>query len=203
MSGSNYQPVQQFRISGAKPGLISNFQDRNMKVRSKVVMQAKPDGVTEQEAQKAPWQRGIETFVYFNGNPFLNLIPFLPKQKITASRPEIEQSGNMLQREAILLSYDKRDFDLIWKVLDDVVMGGKSLSSAKVQDGGKDGNFVRFSGETNTDGGGFCSVRTKNFEPAFDLSEYKGIVFEAKSSKILKYKFNLRDQENWDSVAWQ
>ena len=86
-------------------------------------------------------------------------------------------------------------------MLDDVVMGGKSLSSAKVLEL-KDGNIVRFSGATNTDGGGFCSVRTKNFEPPFDLSQYNGLVFEAKSSKTFKYKFTLRDEENWDAVSW-
>ena len=86
-------------------------------------------------------------------------------------------------------------------MLDDVVMGGKSLSSAKVLEL-KNDNFVRFSGATNTDGGGFCSVRTKNFEPPFDLKEYSGLVFEAKSSKTFKYKFTLRDEENWDAVSW-
>ena len=95
---------------------------------------------------------------------------------MTAKRPEMSESEGLLRNEATLLTYDKRDFDLVWKVLDDVVMGGKSLSSAKVVEG-YDGNYVRFSGETNTDGGGFCSVRTKNFEPPFDLSNYNGLVF--------------------------
>ena len=81
-------------------------------------------------------------------------------------------------------------------------MGGKSESSAKVLEL-KDGNFVKFAGATNTQGGGFCSVRTKNFEPSFDLSEFNGITFKARSLKNFKYKFNLRDEENWDSVAWQ
>lgn len=130
----------------------------------------------EPESKKAPWQRGIETFVYFNGNPLFNLIPFFPKQKVTVSRPDVQKADGLFKNESVLLSYEKRDFDLIWKVLDDVVMGGKSESSAKVLEL-KDGNYVKFAGATNTQGGGFCSVRTKNFEPAFDLSENSGIVF--------------------------
>ena len=120
---------------------------------------------------------------------------------MTAKRPEIEENEGLLGKEATLLTYDKRDFDLVWKVLDDVVMGGKSLSSAKVIEG-YDGNCVRFSGHIHTDGGGFCSVRTKNFEPTFDLTNYIGLVFYAKSDKTLKYKFTLRDEENWDAVSW-
>ena len=187
-----------------------NFQDLAMGSRkrgSRTVMRAStgggmPDPDDDEKNKKAPWQRGIETFVYFNGNPLLNLLPFLPKQKPTVARPELLDSKGLFKNESVLLTYDKSNFDLIWKVLDDVVMGGKSESSAKVKED-KDGNYVSFSGLTNTQGGGFCSIRTKNFKPAFDLSDYGGLTFRVRSAKNFKYKFNLRDEEDWDAVAWQ
>lgn len=81
-------------------------------------------------------------------------------------------------------------------------MGGKSLSQATVENE-KGDNFIKFEGITDTNGGGFCSARTKNFATPLDLSEFKGITFKARSFKNFNYKFNLRDEENWDSIAWQ
>ena len=79
-------------------------------------------------------------------------------------------------------------------------MGGKSQSDATIQN--DDGSYIKFEGVTDTNGGGFCSVRTKNFSAPLDLSEFKGITFRARSLKNFNYKLNLRDEENWDSIAW-
>jgi hypothetical protein len=50
--------------------------------------------------------------------------------------------------------------ELCWYCLNDIVMGGKSSSQLRLQEGGG----LIFSGSVNTTGGGFCSCRTT--EPA-------------------------------------
>jgi len=82
-------------------------------------------------------------------------------------------------------------------------MGGKSFSSYLSQINDHEGEpFIRFFGVTNTESGGFCSIRTLNFSNPYDISDYKGFVFKARSEKPFKYKFNIRDETGWDSVAW-
>ena len=48
--------------------------------------------------------------------------------------------------------------------------------------------------------GGFASVRTRNFEPAIDLSSYDGIALRVKGDGN-RYKFMLRTETRWDGVA--
>lgn len=214
---NNLQPVfatgvlgqPKLNLSGesyAKSGAFRKFTGgKNRRARSQVVMQAVPDGKedfsssSEIKSDKAPWQRGFETYVRFNGNPLEKVVPFIPKQKTTIDTPQLQKEG-MFQNTAVIFKYDK-NLDDIFGVLDDVVMGGKSLSQATIENEGGE-SFVKFAGFTDTNGGGFCSVRTKNFSSPLDLSEYKGITFKARSLKNFNYKINLRDEENWDSIAW-
>lgn len=35
------------------------------------------------------------------------------------------------------------------------------------------------------------------------MSEFEGLTLRVRSLKNFNYKFNLRDEENWDSIAWQ
>lgn len=99
-------------------------------------MQALPDGKEDMGASsdvksdKAPWQRGLETYVKFNGNPLEKIIPFMPKQVTTIDTPTIQKEG-MFQNTAVLFKYDQ-NFDQVFGVLDDVVMGGKSVSEATI-----------------------------------------------------------------------
>jgi len=84
-----------------------------------------------------------------------------------------------------------------WGALDDVVMGGVSASSFRLQDG-----TAQFSGNVSTaNSGGFASVRSRNFEPALDLSRYSGITLQIKGDGQ-RYKLLLRDETQWDSVAY-
>ena len=85
-------------------------------------------------------------------------------------------------------------FDKKWYIVDDRVMGGKSQSEIKYEDG-----YAKFFGKTNTDGGGFCSARTQNFEK-MDLSKFKGIRFKARSRDKAIYKFGLHDTYSFDSI---
>lgn len=58
--------------------------------------------------------------------------------------------------------------DLGWYVVNDGVMGGKSVGDFELTDGS-----LRFAGRTNTDGGGFSSIRSAPLR--LDLSDYSGI----------------------------
>jgi hypothetical protein len=84
----------------------------------------------------------------------------------------------------------------IWGALDDVVMGGVSQSGIQLGAAG-----ALFSGTVSTaNSGGFASVRTRNFEPAIDLSGFEGIELRVKGDGN-RYKFMLRTETRWDGVA--
>ena len=63
--------------------------------------------------------------------------------------------------------------DLGWYVVNDNVMGGRSDGGFDVDDG-----ELRFTGKTNTRGGGFSSIRSKELD--LDLSRFGGIRLRAK-----------------------
>ena len=85
----------------------------------------------------------------------------------------------------------------VWGALDDVVMGGVSQSSVQLRPDG-----LLFSGVVSTENsGGFASVRSRNFEPAIDLSAYSGIELTVRGDGQ-RYKFFMRDGNAWDSVAY-
>jgi Complex I intermediate-associated protein 30 (CIA30) len=84
----------------------------------------------------------------------------------------------------------------VWGALDDVVMGGVSESSIRFKEA-----IAEFSGHVSTaNSGGFASVRTRNFDPAIDLSAYEGIALRVKGDGN-RYKFMLRTESRWDGVA--
>lgn len=84
----------------------------------------------------------------------------------------------------------------VWGALDDVVMGGVSESNIRFKDA-----IAEFSGNVSiANSGGFASVRTRNFEPAIDLSSYDGIALRVKGDGN-RYKFMLRTESRWDGVA--
>lgn len=58
-------------------------------------------------------------------------------------------------KEILLTSFDTQSADLTWRVVNDDVMGGRSSSDFNLADG-----LLTFSGATNTNGGGFASIRT-------------------------------------------
>jgi hypothetical protein len=84
-----------------------------------------------------------------------------------------------------------------WGALDDVVMGGVSASSFQLQAGS-----ALFTGNVSTaNSGGFASVRTRNFEPVLNLSGSAGLELRIQGDGQ-RYKFLIRDEESWDSVAY-
>ena len=97
--------------------------------------------------------------------------------------------------------------------LDDVVMGGRSDSKFSLVPGaGEEGNDDSpsriagvFEGVVTTDrgfaSGGFTSMRTRNLEPALDLTGYEGIRLRVKGDGNT-YKIILRDSDQWDGPSW-
>ena len=84
-----------------------------------------------------------------------------------------------------------------WGAVDDGVMGGVSESSMRLVD-----NSASFSGTVSTaNSGGFASVRTQNFSPALDLSQYEGIKLHIRGDGQ-RYKFILRSETQWDGVGY-
>ena len=85
----------------------------------------------------------------------------------------------------------------VWGALDDVVMGGVSQSGVRFV-----GVSAVFSGNVSTaNSGGFASIRTRNFTPALDFSGYDGVLLRVRGDGQ-RYKFMLRTETTWDSVAY-
>ena len=68
-------------------------------------------------------------------------------------------------KEMLLTSFDRQSADLLWRVVNDGVMGGRSSSNFSLSEG-----VLTFSGVTNTNGGGFASIRSGQMN--FGLDEF-------------------------------
>ncbi|OUL35841.1 NADH:ubiquinone oxidoreductase [Nostoc sp. T09] len=85
----------------------------------------------------------------------------------------------------------------IWGALDDVVMGGVSASNMQFVE-----NTALFAGNVSTaNSGGFASVRTKNFDPAFNLAGYDGVELRVRGDGK-RYKLFLRTDTKWDGLGY-
>lgn len=92
---------------------------------------------------------------------------------------------------------DSENLREIWGAVDDVVMGGVSASGMALLPG-----FARFSGAVSTaNSGGFASVRTRNFDPPFNLQGWQGIRLVLRGDGQ-RYKVILRNSSSWDSRAY-
>lgn len=79
--------------------------------------------------------------------------------------------------------------DLEWVVVNDNVMGGRSLGGFEI-----DAGEVRFTGSTNTNGGGFSSIRTRPVR--VDLSGHAGIELRVKGDGR-RYTWRLTTDARW------
>jgi hypothetical protein len=79
--------------------------------------------------------------------------------------------------------------DLGWYVQNDNVMGGRSEGGFATSSG-----QLIFSGNTNTDGGGFSSIRTKPLKQ--DLSAYTGIRVKVKADGR-RYTWGIQTDARW------
>ena len=76
-----------------------------------------------------------------------------------------------------------------WHVVDDAVMGGRSRGALV-----RDGSVLRFHGRTNTNGGGFSSIRTRAL--ALDLSGFDGVRVRVRGDGR-RYTFRLTTDATW------
>lgn len=116
------------------------------------------------------------------------------KNLVEAAKKHLSASN-----EKILFDFNNPSIDVknLWGAVDDVVMGGVSQSNIKLSSG-----TALFSGNVSTENsGGFASVRTKNFDPSFNLSGYEGVEIRVKGDGN-RYKFILRTETNWDGVGY-
>jgi uncharacterized protein YbjT (DUF2867 family) len=139
---------------------------------------------------------------YYQGIKF-----YLPEVVDIPEKVEYEGMKNLVAGAKKYLKSDERlifDFSAanaalkeVWGAVDDVVMGGVSASSIQ---------FLRgrgiFSGNVSTsNNGGFASVRTRNFDPTLDLSDYQGILLRLEGDGK-RYKFITRCEGKWDGVGY-
>jgi len=103
-------------------------------------------------------------------------------------------TGRSIAPEEILWSPVSNPAKLVFRPLDDVVMGGSSESFFD------DATGV-WSGDVITVGGGFTGIRTRPFEPPLDLSSCKGIRLKVKGQGQ-RFKFIIRDDEQFNGIAW-
>ena len=140
---------------------------------------------------------------YYQGIKF-----YLPEVVDTPELVEYEGIKNLVKivSQHIFPATDKLLFDFAnpnadikeaWGAVDDVVMGGVSQSNIRLAD-----NKAIFSGIVSTDNnGGFASVRTRNFEPPLDLSDYEGIELKVIGDGK-RYKFITRCEGKWDGIGY-
>lgn len=91
--------------------------------------------------------------------------------------------------ELLLTDFTTKSADLGWYVVNDNVMGGKSEGNFEQQQG-----ELSFTGNTNTNGGGFSSIRTQPVE--LDLSKHSGIQLRVKGDGR-RYTWRLTTAARW------
>jgi Complex I intermediate-associated protein 30 (CIA30) len=134
------------------------------------------------QSNRQPWDlvRFCRTLTYFNAIPMIGWLQALFTSAATPSSPQPPMALSQ-----------------IWGALDDVVMGGVSASRVELTTEG-----ALFTGTVSTaNSGGFASIRTRNFDPPLQLSGYQGLELHLKGDGQ-RYKFLLRDEDTWDSVAY-
>jgi hypothetical protein len=91
--------------------------------------------------------------------------------------------------EILLTDFTSDSADLGWYVVNDNVMGGRSEGGFRHEQGA-----LHFTGDTNTNGGGFSSIRTSPV--TLDLSNYAGIRLRVKGDGRL-YTWRLSTTALW------
>jgi hypothetical protein len=88
-----------------------------------------------------------------------------------------------------LTSFNADSSNFGWYVQNDTVMGGKSEGGFEISSG-----ELVFAGNTNTNGGGFSSIRTQPLE--LDLSHYTGIRVRVKADGR-RYTWGIQTDARW------
>ena len=107
---------------------------------------------------------------------------------MTTATPPLDASP--ADADMVLADFGTNRGDPAWYVVNDYVMGGRSEGGFTIEEG-----ELRFAGRTNTDGGGFSSIRTRPVE--FDLSMYDGIRLRVKGDGR-RYTWRLTTAARWE-----
>ena len=108
---------------------------------------------------------------------------------MTFPGPAPDASDSHPNEELLLTDFTSNSSDLGWYVVNDNVMGGRSDGDFE-QDQGE----LSFTGHTNTNGGGFSSIRTKPVQ--LDLSGHDGIQLRVKGDGR-RYTWRLTSTARW------
>jgi hypothetical protein len=150
------------------------------------------------QSNRQPWDlaRFCRTLTYFNAIPIIGWLQALFTSTGTPSSPQPPMAHS---QAGIVFDFTQPEPSLnqIWGALDDVVMGGVSASRVELTFEG-----ALFAGTVSTaNSGGFASIRTRNFDPPLQLLDCQGLELHLKGDGQ-RYKFLLRDEDTWDSVAY-
>ena len=110
------------------------------------------------------------------------LIMTLPVSPADASESEAGQ-------QRMLTDFTPDTFHLGWYIVNDNVMGGRSKGDFEINDG-----QLHFAGATNTNGGGFSSIRTHRMR--LDLSQYDGIRLQVEGDGR-RYTWRITTSARW------
>ena len=102
--------------------------------------------------------------------------------------PQRDAAGDSAD-EALLTDFTSASADFGWYVVNDNVMGGRSEGDFEARRG-----TLVFAGRTNTDGGGFSSIRTRALQ--VDLSCWAGIRLRVKGDGR-RYTWRLTTEARW------
>jgi monofunctional biosynthetic peptidoglycan transglycosylase len=108
---------------------------------------------------------------------------------MTVPGPPPDASGSDARGELLLTDFTSSSSGLGWYVVNDNVMGGRSEGDFKTAQG-----ELRFTGRTDTKGGGFSSIRTGSMQ--LDLSNYAGIRLRVKGDGR-RYTWRLATDARW------
>ena len=106
----------------------------------------------------------------------------LLSQSMTAEEPDSV-------KPLLLAAFEQNSPDVGWYVQNDNVMGGQSEGAFSI-----DASELVFSGSTNTNGGGFSSIRSQPLE--LDLTDYDGIRLTVKADGR-RYTWSLQTDARW------
>lgn len=160
---------------------------KSVRARSRKVTQVSVQA--QAGSKREPWDIGrfAQTLITFNAppSPAKVLAKVFGSEKVTT-----------LDKGETFWSVSETN-NIEWGSLDDVVMGGVSVSSFEISSHG--GIFSGNISESNN--GGFAGVRTKVFDLPFDLSKCTGIKIKFKGDGQ-RMKLVLRDDSDWNGIAW-
>ncbi len=107
---------------------------------------------------------------------------------MTLVTPQLRAADDSVS-EILLTDITSSSADFGWYVLNDNVMGGRSEGTFKEEKG-----TLVFTGDTNTSGGGFSSIRTRAMQ--LDLSGQAGIRLRVKGDGR-RYTWRLTTSARW------